>query len=220
MRIGPIKIETVHGDVRTNARATRRWFKVIAWALQTHPEGLFLGELRQEYQRLCELQGSNDPYTDDGDFQGSLSRQLNICLAICQQMGWVTYSLEKPARTVPARPSGRIVPPPRIPQPRWILTKKGSLANGWSDHRLGRSIAVHLFRVGITPWVEKLRLPLGLASVAIGVAKLVMNWGTVQSMFEGVLAIAGGLLLALIHPTHPMVSTTPVTLASRAQTSV
>ncbi len=171
------KIDLAQGDVAANTRAARRWFKVIAWALENHPKGLFLGDLRHEYQRLCALQGASQPYTDDGDFQGSLSRQLQICLSICQQMGWVTYRLEKPIRTVAARPSGGVRPMSAIPEHKWSLTNAGNRANNWPQHRLARSIALHLLRVGVTPWVGKLRLPLGLLSAAIGLAKLVANWG-------------------------------------------
>lgn len=217
MRIKLPKIELAQGDVAANTRASRRWFKVIAWALEAHPEGLFLKELRREYQRLCELQGTSDPYTDEGDFQGSLSRNLQICLAICQQMGWVTYRLEKPARTVTPSLSAvsRVVPTPIIPDYKWSLTKAGRRANSWPEPRLARVIALHMLRVGVTPWIEKLRLPLGLLSAAIGVAKVVTSWGTIQSMLEGIVAIAGGILLALIHPAHAISSTVRGTVASQ-----
>ena len=195
------RIQLAH-DVASNTRATTRWFKVIAWSLEQHPQGLFVWELRQEYQRLCELQGTEDPHTDDGDFHGSLSRHLQICLAICQQLGWATYRLERREwPLLPQRPGGP-PRPPSIPEPKWGLTRRGKQAHGWSERRLARRIALHLLRTGITPWINSLRFPLALASTAIGIVKLVTNWGVVQTMLEGIIAVAGGLLLAVIHPTY------------------
>ncbi|MFP5449184.1 MAG: hypothetical protein ACLGHU_10605 [Alphaproteobacteria bacterium] len=214
MRIRLPKIELAHGDVGANTRATVRWFETIAWALDARSEGLFLNELRQEYRALCELHGTVSPYTDDGDFQGSLSRQLQICLAILLKMGWVTYSLENPVRPPKISSSGGATPPPVIAERRWILTKAGKRASRWPRRKLVRSIAAHLLRVGVEPWVLKLRLPLGLLSVTIGMMKLATNWGTIQSMLEGIVVIAGGLLLALVHPARGMELTAQRTLTS------
>lgn len=200
----PIKlprIELAQGDVGSNARASRRWFKVIAWALEAHPDGLFMKDLRQEYLRLCELQGVGAPYSDDGEFQTSLSRQLHICIQICQGIGWLTFRLEKPVLATPVRTSPRLTPPQMIPEHKWILTKSGRHANRWHERKLARAITLHLLKVGLAPAVEKLRVPLGLLSAAIGIAKLVANWGEVQAMLEGIVAIVGGVVLALAYRT-------------------
>jgi hypothetical protein len=174
---------------------------VIAWALEEHPEGLFLKELKEEYRTLCELTGANEPYTDDGDFQGSLARHLWITLSICHAMGWLSFRFERPDRAYQPKKTGQFRAVPLIPEHLWTLTKTGKKANRWPESKVKRSTAIYLFKRGIAPVVEKVRLPLALASALIGVAKIVSGWGEFQTVLEGVITIAGSGVLALLHPT-------------------
>lgn len=196
------RIELAHGDLAMNTHACHRWFKVIAWALERHPEGLFIAGLREEYGELCRLKGICDPITDDGEFQGSLSRQLQIALAICNEIGWLRYRFERnegnPASTT-AQPRIAVRAPV---EPLWILTKPGARANRWHERKLTRAIALHLFRRGIVPVVAKVRLPLALASATIGIVKLAHGWGEAQATLEGIVAIAGAGVIAALHPAQ------------------
>lgn len=193
------KLELAHGDVAANTKACSRWFKIIAYALEKHPEGLFLKGIKVEYTALAIGQGV-DPLTDDGDFRGSLSRQLLIALSMCQRIGWVSFRLEKPTSSLSTGEKPLLSP---LTEHLWALTKAGARANRWSTQKLHRSIAIHMIKFGIEPMVGKLRPPLALASAAVGVSRLVLHWGDIRATVEAVIAICSALVLALFYPAKP-----------------
>lgn len=184
--------------MRQNVRACRRWFRVVAWALEQHPQGLFMQELQTEYRRLCALQSVQAPYHDEGEFSHSLSRQLALCLAMCRDMGWVTSRFERPSR--PDGPGKLKLRP--LPEPVWALTKAGRRACRSSDARLTRSLGLFLIKRELEPIVSKVRLPLAVASMIIGIIKLIHGWAEVQATVEGIVAIAGAFVLALCRASH------------------
>jgi len=155
-------------------------------------------ELEAEYRRACELQDVQAPYDEEGAYRGSLSRQLNICLAMCRDLGWVTAQFERPSRLYGAGKLNLKL----LPEPLWTLTKAGSRASRFSDARLTRSVALFLFKRDLEPLISKVRLPLAVASMIIGVIKLIRGWSEVQPTIEGAVAIAGAFVLALVGPTH------------------
>jgi hypothetical protein len=191
------RISLAHGDVSRNAYACRRWFKVVAWALERHPDGLFPKELEAEYKNLCKI-SEKKPYNNEGDFQNSLRRQLHIALAMCKDIGWISFRFEIPTRVYPMPPGGREIP--LSPEHLWTLTNSGKRVAKWSDHKIERALYFHLLKAGAAPIIAKFRVPLAVASGAIGIAKIASNWGHIQTVLEGAVAIAGAFVLALIRP--------------------
>ncbi len=141
-------------------------------------------ELRREYRLLCKLQETAHPYDDQLDFQSSLTRQLKITLNICRGMNWLKFSLEWSSPPTVPPVGSRLTSPPRIAVHRWTLIEAGGRANAWPERKLRRAIALYMLKVGFTPLIMKLRVPVALASGVVGVAKLVSKWRNVQSMAE------------------------------------
>ncbi len=183
-------------EITRTSHTCRKWFKVIAWSLEKNPDGLFLNELKNEYKELCKITDSA-PYTDDGDFQGSLSRQLEIALAISHKMGWLSFHFEKPSRIYPNL-NTLLISPERL----WKIDILGRKANSWPNKKLERAISIFMLRERAKPFFDKIRLPLAAASGTVGIIKVISGWGHIQTMLEAAIAIVGAFVLALIGPTH------------------
>jgi hypothetical protein len=180
-------------STRQNVSACQRWFRVIVWALDQHPQGLFIQELKSEYQRLCKLQNIGSIYNDEGEFRNSLSRQLAICIGICSELGWVKSQLERPTRLFnPGIRNKKL-----IPQSLWILTNAGHRASRFSEPRLTRVLTIFLIKRGLEPIISRVRLPLAVASMAIGAIKLIKGWNELQTTIEGMIVVAGASVLAM-----------------------
>jgi hypothetical protein len=195
------KIDLGQGDVVTNSRVALKWYGVIAWALSRNPDGLFLSELKAQYNEVCDQTGVVDRFDDAGDPLKTLTRSLTLTLAICKYAGWVTYQLRMPTRAYPVRLTNGAISVPLISEPLWTLTKKGRRAMALSRSKQIRSLCLHQIRFGLAPSVGKLRAPIAVASGVIGLVKIVAGWGDLQKMVEGAVAVAGAFILSLWAPS-------------------
>jgi hypothetical protein len=177
--------------LKRNVTASVQWMDLYSRALAGTPDGLFAKEFKAWlYQQNEDMDG--EPLVE-GDRKMERDLDRSMWISINQMKRWKVLRLEmNPPDRVHPNTSLRLLDEPQV----W-LTKRGARLAAAAQWRRYAFVAPRVLWTTVKPYVLKLRGPAALASFALTLFKVSLEWSTIQSTVGAIGVGAAALTVSL-----------------------